>query len=118
MTRQHLHEFAARRIFQPLGMSRTGVLPSEDLWNQIAPTVRRKNKMLQGEVHDPTASRMGGFSGHAGLFSTVDDTAIFAQMILGHGKYDDVRILSPLSVLKMTTPQTPLGEEELRGGRV
>jgi len=115
VTRQHLHEFAARRIFQPLGMSRTGVLPSEDLWNQIAPTVRRKNKMLQGEVHDPTAFRMGGFSGHAGLFSTVDDTAIFAQMILGHGKYDDVRILSPLSVLKMTTPQTPLGEEELRG---
>ena len=71
--------------------------------------------MLRGIVQDPTTARMGGYAGHAGLFSTADETAIYAQMILNHGRYDGVRILSPLSVLKMTTSQSPMGATDWRG---
>src|SRR5205814_9412720 len=59
---------------------------------------------LRGEVHDPTSFRMGGVAGHAGLFSTADDLAIYCQMILNGGEYNGVRILSPMSVALMTRP--------------
>ena len=58
---------------------------------------------------------MGGVAGHAGLFSTADDISIFAQMLLNGGAYNRARILSPLSIEKMTTPQTPPNEMVLRG---
>jgi CubicO group peptidase (beta-lactamase class C family) len=58
---------------------------------------------------------MGGVAGHAGVFSTVEDTAIFAQMILNGGRYNGVRILAPLSVMQMTTPQSPVGATDWRG---
>ena len=63
---------------------------------------RDTEQMLRGVVHDPTARRMGGVAGHAGLFSTADDLAKFAQAMLNGG-----RILSPSIVEKMTTPQQP-----------
>jgi uncharacterized protein YbbC (DUF1343 family) len=58
---------------------------------------------------------MGGVAGHAGLFSTADDVSIFAQMLLNGGTYNGARILSPLSIEKMTTPQTPPNKMILRG---
>lgn len=115
VTEEPLHVFSSRRIFKPLGMSETGFMPSSELHGRIAPTEFREGRMLRGEVHDPTASRMGGVAGHAGLFSTPDDTALYAQMILNRGRYRGVRILSPLSVLKMSTPQSPDGEQDWRG---
>ncbi len=115
VTEEPLHVFSSRRIFKPLGMSETGFMPSSELQVRIAPTEFREGRMLRGEVHDPTASRMGGVAGHAGLFSTPDDTALYAQMILNRGRYRGVRILSPLSVLKMSTPQSPDGEQDWRG---
>lgn len=110
-----IQDFSAERIFRPLGMTHTGFnLPLE--WvARIAPTEVRDEKMLRGQVHDPTAFRMGGSAGHAGLFSTIDDTAIYAQMILNGGIYKGLRVLSPLTVLKMTTPQSPGGRVEWRG---
>lgn len=112
---RHLHEFSAEQIFGPLGMDETGFLPPPAVLHKVAPTEFREKKMLRGKVHDPTASRMGGCAGHAGLFSTVDDTAVFAQMILNRGVYDDIRILSPLSVLAMTTPSNPTAASDWRG---
>lgn len=112
---QPIHEFAAQRIFGPLGMGHTYFLPPAELRNRIAPTEFRDGEMLQGAVHDPTTFRMGGYAGHAGLFSTVEDTAIYGQMILNLGEFEGVRILSPLSVLKMTTSQSPEGAEHWRG---
>ena len=50
-------------------------------------------KMLRGVVHDPTARRMGGVAGHAGLFSTAADLAIFCRMLLNGGGYSGARIL-------------------------
>jgi CubicO group peptidase (beta-lactamase class C family) len=82
----------------------------------VAPTERKKNgELRKGEVHDPRAFRMGGVAGHAGLFSTVDDIAVWAQMLLNGGTYGGVRVLSPLGVLKMTTPQNPVGGDDWRG---
>jgi CubicO group peptidase (beta-lactamase class C family) len=110
-----LNQFAKERIFDPLGLKDTGYLPDSSLVSRIAPTEKRNGKMLRGEVHDPTTFRMGGVAGHAGLFSTAEDMLTWAQMILQGGIYGETRILSPMSVLKMTTPQTPYGKGDWRG---
>ncbi|MFB3067681.1 MAG: serine hydrolase domain-containing protein [Acidobacteriota bacterium] len=112
---QYLNEFATQRIFLPLGMTKTRFLPPPQVHDQIAPTDFRDGQLLRGVVHDPTTARMGGIAGHAGVFSTVEDTASYAQMILNGGLYNGVRILSPLSVLLMTTPQSPVGATDWRG---
>ena len=74
-----------------------------------------QGNILWGEVHDPVARGMGGVAGHAGLFSTADDLAIFAQTILDGGSRNGVRILSPAMIRKMTTPQSPPDKLPLRG---
>jgi uncharacterized protein YbbC (DUF1343 family)/CubicO group peptidase (beta-lactamase class C family) len=115
---QPLDLYCDEHIFKPLGMKDSGFKPAASLRDRIAPTQYQeetKGKMLWGEVHDPTAYNMGGVAGHAGLFSTADDVATFAQMLLNGGSYDGVRILSPLSVEKMTTPQTPPNKMAVRG---
>jgi CubicO group peptidase (beta-lactamase class C family) len=125
-----LDVFARERIFLPLAMTDTGFLPSMKLLPRIAPTESRRNtlkylkgqaslpsldQILRGEVHDPTAWRMGGVAGHAGLFSSAQDLAVFAQMLLGRGTYQEVHLLSPTSVDAMTTPQSPANLPEVRG---
>jgi uncharacterized protein YbbC (DUF1343 family) len=72
-------------------------------------------KWLRGEVHDPTAYRMNGVAGHAGLFSTADDLAIYCQMIMNGGEYGGVRILSPMSVALMTRPRAVTETGAARG---
>lgn len=106
-----LNKYAEKNIFAPLGMTRTRFLPPADWLPQIAPTQFDENgKMLRGVVHDPTARRMGGVAGHAGLFSTADDLAKFAQQLLsGH------EILSRSAIEKMSTPQQPATAASLRG---
>lgn len=110
-----LDEFAQQRIFAPLRMNDTGFRPGPDKLKRVVPTGMRNGEVLRGEVHDPTCFRMGGVAGHAGLFSTVDDTAVWAQMILNGGIYDGIRILSPLAVARMTTPHSPREEPDWRG---
>lgn len=61
-------------------------------------------EILRGRVHDPTAFRMNGVAGHAGLFSTAEDLSRFCRMILNGGTLDDERILSPATVARMTSP--------------
>src|SRR5581483_1019157 len=79
---------------------------------RIAPTqYDENNHMLRGVVHDPRSRRMGGVAGHAGLFSTADDLAKFAQTLLNGGG----AILSPLIVRKMTSPQQPPNLPDVRG---
>lgn len=113
-----LDEYTARYIFKPLGMRNTRFLPPPSWRLRIAPTQYENDAsgpMLWGVVHDPTARDMGGVAGHAGLFSTADDLAIFAQLLLNGGRYHGTRVLSPLSVQKMTAPQTPSGKMAVRG---
>lgn len=103
-------QFASERIFEPLGMRHTLFRPPAAWLGRIAPTERLADgSVLRGDVHDPTTRRMGGVSGQAGLFSTAADVARFARMMLGGGEMDGARILSPLSVLRMRTPQSPPG---------
>jgi uncharacterized protein YbbC (DUF1343 family) len=106
-----LAEYCQKNIFAPLKMSHTRFLPPASWVPKIAPTqYDEHDKMLRGVVHDPTVRRMGGVAGQAGLFSTADDLARFAQALL-----DGSTILSPLTVEKMTTPQQPPTSQVLRG---
>jgi len=106
-----LQEYCEKNIFVPLKMTHTRFLPPVSWLPKIAPTqYDEHDKMLRGVVHDPTVRRMGGVAGQAGLFSTADDLAKFAQAVL-----DGSTILSPLTVEKMTTPQQPPTSEVLRG---
>jgi serine-type D-Ala-D-Ala carboxypeptidase len=95
--------FAEENIFHPLKMNHTFYNPGPKYLPFCVPTQIIDGKPLVGVVHDPLARLQGGVSGNAGLFSTADDLAIFAQMILGKGEYKGVRILSPLAVERMTT---------------
>jgi uncharacterized protein YbbC (DUF1343 family)/CubicO group peptidase (beta-lactamase class C family) len=115
---QPLDVYCAENIFTPLGMKDTGFRPGESRPSRLAHTQYKKRetgKKLWGEVHDLTAFLMGGVAGHAGLFSTGDDLAVFAQVFLDGGAAKEARILSPLSVRKMTTPQNPPDKTVLRG---
>jgi len=110
--------YCADHIFKPLGMKDTGFKPSPVFRSRIAPTQYQHGttgKILWGEVHDPIANSMGGVAGHAGVFSTADDLAVFAQMVLDGGSRKSVQILSPLMVKKMTAPQSPPDRMPLRG---
>jgi uncharacterized protein YbbC (DUF1343 family)/CubicO group peptidase (beta-lactamase class C family) len=111
-----LDQFARERIFEPLGMVDSGFLPDKSLLARIAPTEQLADgTILRGVVHDPTTRFMDGLAGHAGLFSTADDLSRFAQMLLNGGILDGRRLLTPLAVVKMTTPQSPRGRPALRG---
>ncbi|HEV3470947.1 MAG TPA: exo-beta-N-acetylmuramidase NamZ domain-containing protein [Pyrinomonadaceae bacterium] len=135
-----LDEFARENIFGPLGMRDTGfrrigggapAAGRDDLLARVAPTERLRGvksylggtgaagpeggRILRGEVHDPTAHRMGGVAGHAGLFSTADDLAVFCQMILQGGEYKGARVLSPLGVEEMTRPRQVSEDGSARG---
>jgi uncharacterized protein YbbC (DUF1343 family)/CubicO group peptidase (beta-lactamase class C family) len=98
--------FARENIFGPLGMSETAYRPCDALRQRTAITQRRGDRWIRGEVHDPRAFLLGGVAGHAGLFSTADDLAVFAQMFLNRGRYHDASVLSPQSVAQMTAAYT------------
>jgi len=106
-----LDEYARQNIFAPMGMTETRYLPPSQWRGRIAPTEYDENHvMLRGTVHDPTARRMGGVAGHAGVFSTADDLAKFAEEML-----TGFHVLSAQAVEKMTTPQGPPTATVLRG---
>ena len=120
-----LEAYARTHLFEPLGMKDTMFHPPAALRPRIAPTERCaplawpctdvKAAMLRGVVHDPTARRMGGAAGHAGLFSTAADLALYARMLLRGGELNGTRVLSPLTVAKMTQPASPPGHRNQRG---
>ena len=109
---QSLDEYSARHIFDPLGMKETRFLPPASWLPRIAPTEEDENHhLLRGAVHDPTARRMGGVAGHAGVFSNAEDLAVFAQALLDGGR----GVLTSATVAKMTAPQQPVNGTSLRG---
>jgi uncharacterized protein YbbC (DUF1343 family)/CubicO group peptidase (beta-lactamase class C family) len=109
---ERFDEYCERHIFAPLKMAHTRFVPPPAWRPKIAPTqYDEKEHMLRGVVHDPTARRMDGVAGQAGLFSTADDLAKFAQALLDGGD----AILSTLSVEKMTRPEQPPAAPVLRG---
>ncbi len=112
-----LDEYAAKHIFGPLGMKETRFGSPHSREPRIAPTrvapteEDENHRLLRGVVHDPTARRMGGVAGHAGLFSTAGDLALFAQALLDGGR----GVLTPATIAKMTAPQQPVNGTAVRG---
>jgi uncharacterized protein YbbC (DUF1343 family)/CubicO group peptidase (beta-lactamase class C family) len=125
---ERLDAYARKHVFEPLGMKDTMFLPAGALRTRIAPTERCQAlswpcagpengevPFLRGTVHDPTARRMDGVAGHAGLFSTAADLSRFCRMLLDGGRLGPVRILSPVTVERMTSPATAPGMRDVRG---
>ncbi|MEO2196663.1 MAG: exo-beta-N-acetylmuramidase NamZ domain-containing protein, partial [bacterium] len=125
VTGQTVDRFAQARIFEPLGMRDTLFTPPSALTPRIAPTEACAPlawpcggpgaRMLRGVVHDPTARRMGGVAGHAGLFSTARDLARFSLMLLRGGALEGVRVLASRTVARMTEVSTPSHLPDRRG---
>lgn len=97
-----LDEYCRTRIFEPLGMRATSYRPAFDR-ARIAPTQDLPGAVHWGEVHDAMARWMGGVAGNAGVFSTVDDLARFARMVLTGGG----PLLSPATVSEMLANSAP-----------
>ncbi|MDQ6705982.1 MAG: serine hydrolase, partial [Acidobacteriota bacterium] len=109
-------DFLRQVLFEPLAMHDTMFNPPASLRPRIAPTEELKTgEVLRGVVHDPTSRNMGGVAGHAGLFSTADDLSRFCQTMLDKGEHDGLRLFSPLTIDKFTSPNSPPGQRAVRG---
>jgi CubicO group peptidase (beta-lactamase class C family) len=128
---QPLDRFLQERVWGPLGMKDTGynplapglapLPPDTDCTATLAGAITQRlariaptevdqeyrHMHLRGIVHDPNTCALGGVSGHAGLFSSGRDLAVFAQMLLNYGEFDGVRILKPDEVAVWTARQRP-----------
>ena len=102
---QGLDEYVREHITAPLGMTETMYNPPAELKDRIAATeyVEHHGYLVHGHVHDENAYSLGGVAGHAGVFSTARDLAVFAQMFLGGGRYGEARILRAGTVRDMFT---------------
>ncbi len=108
ITGERLDQYVARRVFRPLGMPATRYLPPPGWRDRIAPTENDtvfRHRMLRGEVHDENAGRLGGVSGHAGLFSNAPDLARFAAMLLNRGSWDTLQLIRSETVEEFTRRQ-------------
>jgi CubicO group peptidase (beta-lactamase class C family) len=107
ITGQPLDEFLQEQVFGPLGMQDTGYNPSSERKHRTAPTEIQEFRggKVWGIVHDENAWAMGGVAGHAGLFSSARDLAVYAQMMLNAGEYRGKKILQPQTVARWTAPQ-------------
>ena len=101
---ERLDQFLETRVFAPLSMTDTRFRPDASLRGRIAPTELNppRGYPLRGEVHDENAYALGGVAGHAGLFSTASDLAVFAQMLLNGGSYNGTRIVADSTVKLFT----------------
>jgi uncharacterized protein YbbC (DUF1343 family)/CubicO group peptidase (beta-lactamase class C family) len=113
-----LDKYADAFVFQALGMKETRFLPPPAWRRRIAPTEYDENQqMLRGVVHDPSARRMGGVAGHAGLFSTAADLSKYAQALIDaiNGRPQRKAFLTSLTLIKATHPEQPPDATNLRG---
>lgn len=128
ITGERLDEYAQKNFYQPLHMMHTRFLPPASWIPRIAPTEEIDlpegakpgsglGHVLRGVVHDPRSRAIGGVAGHAGLFSTASDLAIFCQMMLENGRIpgSTQRSFAAATVHKMITPQTPPWSPNIRG---
>jgi CubicO group peptidase (beta-lactamase class C family) len=109
LTGMTLDRYVAEKVFQPLGMTSTMYTPPPSLKPRIAPTevVAERGGLVWVRCTMRTRFAIGGVAGHAGLFSTAPDLAIFAQMLLNGGEYNGVRIAKQANVVRWTSVQGP-----------
>jgi CubicO group peptidase (beta-lactamase class C family) len=82
----------ARKVAEPLGMTRSRFTPPRSWRREIAPTENDpwRRRVLRGEVHDENTARLGGISGHAGLFSSAEDVLRFSEWALAGARGEQV----------------------------
>jgi len=120
ITHESFDHYVQKNIFTPLGMQHTFFVPDKKWRDQIAPTEVIEHELRWGVAHDPHAYLSGGVMGNAGVFSDAHDIGIYAQALLNGGKLpqpyaQQTHFLSPLSVAKMTSAQTPDSVIDTRG---
>jgi CubicO group peptidase (beta-lactamase class C family) len=97
VTEKALDVFVKEQLHEPWGMKDTRFNLSEEAKGQAASTEKYQGAFIQGEVHDEKAYQLGGVSGSAGLFSTIEDMATYARILL----YTESQSIIPPSYLKM-----------------
>lgn len=110
MTSKPMEDYVQELLYQPIGMKTAGYNPRQRFAkDHIVPTqddtVFRK-ELLQGYVHDEGAAMAGGVAGHAGLFATANDLAIYGQLLLNRGEYGGIRYFRPETVDLFTSKQS------------
>jgi CubicO group peptidase (beta-lactamase class C family) len=100
---ERLDRFVADSVLRPLGMTQTSYLPPRALRPRIAPVTLWHGNAIAGEVHDQNAARLGGVSGHAGLYATGGDLARYAQWYLNAGLTGSgAQLVAPGTVAQFT----------------
>jgi beta-glucosidase-like glycosyl hydrolase/CubicO group peptidase (beta-lactamase class C family) len=119
VTGKSIDELASEMIYKPMGMTNTMYNPQKNLLPRIAPTEfggSMNRGQIHGEVHDENTFFLGGVSTHAGIFTTAEDLALFAQMLINGGIYKLKRFLRPETIKYWTTRQDiPPGSDRALG---
>ena len=97
-----LDAYCQTHLWSKMDMSETGFRPGPLLRARAAATEPRQGVWMNGVVHDPRAFRLNGVAGHAGLFSTAEDLAIYAQMWLRQGEVNRQQVFAAQTVELMT----------------
>lgn len=110
MISKPMEDYVQELLYRPIGMQTAGYNPRQRfVKGRIVPTqhdtVFRK-ELLQGYVHDEGAAMAGGVAGHAGLFGTANDLAIYGQLLLNRGEYGGIRYFRPETVDLFTSKQS------------
>jgi len=104
-----LDRFASTEVFGPLGLEQTMFRPPQSFTARTAPTSMWNGHAMGGIVNDQNAIRLGGVSGHAGVFSTGKDLGRLARFWLGEGTLDGRRLVRPETVRLFLTPSPQSG---------
>ena len=120
-TGKTVDQLAHEQIFAPLDMASSTFNPPKNLLARISPTENDaafRKQLVHGVVHDENAFAMGGVAGHAGLFTTASDLAVFCQMLLNGGIYGHHRLLNRSTISQFTAPQVLAGNGHTLGWMV
>ncbi|SJZ71384.1 serine hydrolase domain-containing protein [Anaerorhabdus furcosa] len=101
-------DYATENLFKPLNMLNTGFNPESSPIDNFAAyeDIQERGGIIKGVVHDGKAFKLGGVSGHAGVFSTINDLSHFVYMLLNDGVYFGRRIFSPSTIDLLKKCQT------------
>lgn len=110
VTSEPLEEYVPELLYQPIGMKTAGYNPRQRFAkDQMVPTQNDtafRKELLQGYVHDEGAAMAGGVAGHAGLFASANDLAIYGQLLLNRGEYGGIRYYQPETIDLFTSKQS------------
>jgi len=116
-TAEPLQDYVQENFYKPLGMTHAGYLPRERFAKeQIVPTEQDtsfRKTLLEGYVHDQGAAMAGGIAGHAGLFATANDLAIYGQLLLNRGEYGGERYFKTETIDLFTSKQSAISRRGL-----